>query len=243
MTTPSSLTGAFNTDLQVLIELDDVDLEKLCQINVAFSQLCASPELWRAKIIKKFGEQIFGHLKNTQFSPKEFYLRINANPSRYGNKLFDQFHWGLNDPILETAFLSQDVNLLDINQGLIAQHITEYLNLPIHLIPDSKGQITIKVGVFKYTYPQALLKKNLDVIAAINTIMQTSFNEQHLRAIYKIPYPLPLTSEPDLESVYRSSGIAVGQPLKGYLLMGDHLYFEGLYPTTHLGLYEVVAGS
>lgn len=53
-----SLTGSFDTDLELLLKLDLQSLERVCRLNTFFSTICQNDLFWRDKVEKDFGRTV-----------------------------------------------------------------------------------------------------------------------------------------------------------------------------------------
>lgn len=66
------LTGSKPVDIQILLHLSDADLKELCVSNRSVATLCREDDLWRGKLVKKYGGRILASKPGTQ-SFREYY--------------------------------------------------------------------------------------------------------------------------------------------------------------------------
>lgn len=55
---PTGFTGNTNTDIQILVSLDDVSLRNICKTNKYIQSLCNEDLLWEIKSSKSFGDDV-----------------------------------------------------------------------------------------------------------------------------------------------------------------------------------------
>ena len=60
-TTPEIFSGLSDIDINILSNLNDKDLIKVCNINKYAASLCENDELWKIKIVNKFGEEALNY--------------------------------------------------------------------------------------------------------------------------------------------------------------------------------------
>lgn len=80
-----TLTGFLDTDILILLELNDVSLSKICQVNKYTQKLCQNERLWQGKVRRKFGSEIIMH-KPLEITYREQYISlktINLRPSSH----------------------------------------------------------------------------------------------------------------------------------------------------------------
>lgn len=73
----SALTGVLDLDLALLEELDDKDLEVICQVSDYVKELCEGDQLWINKTISKYGQTTFNQ-KPHDMKPREYYSLIQS---------------------------------------------------------------------------------------------------------------------------------------------------------------------
>lgn len=157
-------------------------------------------------------------------------------------EILPDLRWTLDDRDLSRSGVGE-YNEDDYPLEIIRQKVIEYVDQPVHLIPDSQGNVTIEIiGIGTYIYPVKDLVTGRDVVGALSTIMQTPWTEDELKQLYGIPSNQPISSNRELQSLLNFHRITKDQ-VRTHHLMGNHIFFEGLAPTQEQGHYELFAGS
>jgi hypothetical protein len=73
-------TGAKDTNLMILSNLDDSDLFNLCRTNKSIFKLCQNDSFWMNRLIEKYGSilKINPNLKHQEIKWKELYFWIKT---------------------------------------------------------------------------------------------------------------------------------------------------------------------
>ena len=156
-----SLTKQRDTDLLVLLKLDDEALFKICQTNRYFKNLCNNESFWYTRFLSRFGEErgraaIFRKPDNLSF--KNYYLQIIIDLNRFSKDpmyFFRDIYWsenGFNEslygdnvnflkPLSEApSWIINNLYLLDLGKELYIwnrtrKHFDLYSNVtPIELL-------------------------------------------------------------------------------------------------------------
>ena len=72
------LTGVRDLDITILLELNDIDLFKVCQTNKYISLICENESLWRRKLSKRYNKTE----KPKETTWKEYYISLKREEEK-----------------------------------------------------------------------------------------------------------------------------------------------------------------
>lgn len=138
----NKFTGVFNTDMLILLQLDNTSLCKVCQTNKYIHKICQDERFWQAKVRTEYGDEIIMH-KPVEITYHEQYVdlkTINLRPSSHNeiisivkNKRYDIILANLNyfttkDPITILTYTAESGNL-DLLKFLYSLNINKFKGL------------------------------------------------------------------------------------------------------------------
>jgi hypothetical protein len=144
-----SLTGNKETDMLILLDLEDEDLKSFCSVNKQANKICQDPIFWMNKLIRKFSiapEKVNRLKKYLNLSTKDLYIYIQS---------FEFPDVAIN--LFDTDYIEDF-----IEDDLLASVIPDWINLEnlkFHLRKEVAKAIENKE--FKDIYMRKTLKKNL----------------------------------------------------------------------------------
>ena len=109
------LTGNRDLDILILLQLEEVDFKKMCNINQYFMNICIDDDFWRLKIDKDFPGQ--NRVKPATLTYKEYYDQLlipyawDLDVANKINTHYNAMHYHIDDNYL------LDVSSLDKTNG------------------------------------------------------------------------------------------------------------------------------
>ena len=141
----SKLTGNKNVDFMILMQLNDYELGKICQVNKYVNSICNDPQFWLNRIIENYslsGKDVTKMKDYLGFlSIKELYIYLKSIPVkfRYYHKIHNTEKF---IPIIIKYLIEQTFIETIINDNIIDK-IPKWFNKDelIYELTDSTGGI------------------------------------------------------------------------------------------------------
>lgn len=158
-----SLTGIYQQDFLIALDLPEPDLARLCQTNLQLSKICQDQEFWRQRLMKYYPQ--------TPLRPNMDYHRVYKR--LYNHLLLVREH--------DTYFIIKNLSEIDLH-GVIVGRPETLTHLPAH--------IYIRVYYLRYDQDLHQVMPILELFNDPRVGMEYHWNVELWQELYPLVFPV-----------------------------------------------------